>query len=90
MLVMGLKEPQARSTTGIRLFILSDTSASAAAATLPSLGQKLTSESWHQDKRTITEMAVKLEWHLKITVNVDFLIFMIVCCGYVGKWPYQT
>lgn len=26
---------------------------------------------------TITEIAVKLEWHLKITVNVDFLIFMI-------------
>ena len=86
---MGLKEPQARSTTGIRLFILSDTSTPAAAATLPSLGQKLTSESWHQDKCTIAEITVKLEWHLKITVNVDFLIFMIVCCGYVGKWPYQ-
>lgn len=50
MLVMGLKEPQARSTTGIRLFILSGTLTSAAAATLPSMGQKLMSRSWNQDK----------------------------------------
>lgn len=45
-------------------------------------------QSWHQDKCTITEITVKLEWHLNITVNMYFLIFMIICCGYVGK-SYQ-
>lgn len=45
MLVMGLKEPQARRTTGIRLFILSGTSTPVAVATLLLWGQKLMSGS---------------------------------------------
>lgn len=49
MLVMGLKEPQAKSTTGIRLFISLGTSTPTAVATLPSRRQKLISGSWHQD-----------------------------------------
>lgn len=46
MLVMGLKEPQARSTTGIGLFILSGASASAAVATLPN-GDKNSCQGVH-------------------------------------------